>query len=124
MDPREGAWVAADGLAGVLRAGWWVARLGGRADAGLWWRAGGALRAGERERGLVGGVEGLEVREALGQAHGDPAGGAHDPSRDAEQDPPQGLGVSAQRRVLVGRVAGGAGGGADVAHPGADVQRQ
>jgi hypothetical protein len=80
------------------------------------------LGAGERERGVVGGVEELEVREAVGEPDDDPACGAHHPARHAEQDPPQRLGVAAQRRVLGGGVAGRAGGGADVAHPRGDVQ--
>ena len=47
----------------------------------------GVLRAGERERGVVGRVEDLEVREAFGEAHDDPPGGPHDPPGDAEQQP-------------------------------------
>ena len=43
---------------------------------------------------------------------------------DAEQQLPERLGVAAQWRALVGGLAGGAGGGADVAYPGADVERQ
>jgi hypothetical protein len=46
------------------------------------------LWAGERERGVVGGVEDLEVREAVGQAHDRLAGGAHDPRGDAEEQVP------------------------------------
>jgi hypothetical protein len=49
------------------------------------WMPAGVLWAGERERGVVGGVEGLEVREAVGEAHDQSAGGAHDPAGDAEQ---------------------------------------
>ena len=45
----------------------------------------GVLRAGERERGVVGRVEDLEVREAVGEAHDDPPRAPHDPARDAEQ---------------------------------------
>ena len=78
----------------------------------------------ERDRGVVCGVEQIEVGKALGQAHDGPAGGAHDPSWDAEEKSPQRLGVTAQGRVLSGRLPGGARGGADVAHPGGDVQRQ
>jgi hypothetical protein len=48
----------------------------------------GALRAGERKRGVVGRVEELEVREPVGEAHDDPPGGADDPPGDAEQDAP------------------------------------
>ena len=48
----------------------------------------GLLGAGERERGVVGGVEDLEVREPGGEAHDDPPRGPHDPSRDAEQQAP------------------------------------
>ena len=48
----------------------------------------GVLRAGERERGVVGRVEGLEVREAVGEAHDELPRAAHDPARNAEQDLP------------------------------------
>ena len=47
----------------------------------------GVLRAGERERRVVGRVEDLEVRKAFGEAHDDPPGGADDSARYAEQDP-------------------------------------
>ena len=47
----------------------------------------GALRAGERQRGVVGRVEDLEVREAFGEAHDDPPGGADDSAGHAEQEP-------------------------------------
>jgi hypothetical protein len=43
------------------------------------------LWAGERERGVIGGGEDLEVREAVGQAHDRLAGGADDPARHAEE---------------------------------------
>ena len=43
-----------------------VAELGGCAGAGRCGRAAEGLGAGECERGVVGGVEGLEMREAVG----------------------------------------------------------
>jgi hypothetical protein len=43
-----------------------VAGPGGRADVGLRCGLPAWLWAGEGERGVVGGVEGLEVREAVG----------------------------------------------------------
>jgi len=56
----------------------------GSADAWSSVRAGGVLWAGERERGVVGRVEDLEVWQAGGEAHDDPPGSAHDPAGDAE----------------------------------------
>jgi len=95
-----------------------VAELGGRWLFVVGEVRAGALWAGERERGVVGGVEGLEVWEAVGEAHDQAAGGADDPAGDAEQDVPQRLGVPAERRVLVVGLAGGCRGRADVAYPG------
>jgi len=76
------------------------------------------LGTGERERGVVGGVEQIEVGEVLGQVHDDLPGRAGDPPRHAEQDPPERLGVASQRRVLVGRLPGGGRRRADVADEG------
>ncbi len=63
-----------------------VAELGG---CGGCWCSGalaGAPRAGERERGVVGRVEDLKVREAFGEAHDYPPRGPDDPARHAEQE--------------------------------------
>src|SRR5215207_3105793 len=99
---------------GVSASGRGVAELGGVGGvvlgaAGQLW-----LWPGERERGVVGGVEEVELRQAVGEAHDDAAGAAHDPARYAEEQVSQRLGVAAQRRVL-GRGAAGGRGRADVA---------
>ena len=82
QEPRAGCDQAVGGRLRSRGTGW----RGGGSFSGR--GATGVLGAGERERGVVGGGERLEVREAVGEAHDQAAGAAHDPAGDAEQQVP------------------------------------
>ena len=100
--PRCGVRVAGPGC---WPAGFGVAEIGGVAVLGV--GRVGAAGLGRRERvdRVEGLLEGVGVRVAGGEPEDDPAAGADDPGGDVEQDPSEGVGVTAQRCALVGRVA-------------------
>jgi len=100
---RAGASGGAVGGVSALSPGRRTRRRGG---GGLRWRPGGVSGAGERERGVVGRGEEVQVAEAVGQVQDRLARGAGDAGGHAEQDAPQRLGVAAQRQVLI--LGGGA----------------
>jgi hypothetical protein len=74
-----------------------IAEVGEAARGALRWADLGWPWGEERERRVIGGIEGLEAGEAVREAHDRLPGGADGPRGNAEEQLPDCLGVAAQR---------------------------